>query len=198
MAIVAITACSRKKNTFLNRNLNAVSTEYNTLYNGNNAFEQGKEGLAQTYRDNYYEILPVERIEVIDEVALTTDGKDPNFNRAEEKAVKAIQKHSMYISGKEYNPQIDEAYMLLGKARYYDNRFIPALDAFNFILDKSATSNNVNNAKIWKAKTNIRIDNEDYAIKNLQEMLEEEDLKDEVIADANAMIAQAMINLDSI
>jgi tetratricopeptide (TPR) repeat protein len=198
LAIVAITACSRKKNTFLNRNLNAVSTEYNTLYNGNNAFEQGKEGLAQTYRDNYYEILPVERIEVIDEVALTTDGKDPNFNRAEEKAVKAIQKHSMYISGKEYNPQIDEAYMLLGKARYYDNRFIPALDAFNFILDKSATSNNVNNAKIWKAKTNIRLDNEDYAIKNLQEMLEEEDLKDEVIADANAMIAQAMINLDSI
>lgn len=175
-----------------------MSTEYNTLYNGNNAFEQGKEGLAQTYRDNYYEILPVERIEVIDEVALTTDGKDPNFNRAEEKAVKAIQKHSMYISGKEYNPQIDEAYMLLGKARYYDNRFIPALDAFNFILDKSATSNNVNNAKIWKAKTNIRLDNEDYAIKNLQEMLEEEDLKDEVIADANAMIAQAMINLDSI
>jgi tetratricopeptide (TPR) repeat protein len=198
LAIIAITACSRKKNTFLNRNLHAVSTEYNTLYNGNNAFEQGKEGLAQTYRDNYYEILPVERIEVIDEVALTTDGKDPNFNRAEEKAVKAIQKHSMYISGKEYNPQIDEAYMLLGKARYYDNRFIPALDAFNFILDKSATSNNVNNAKIWKAKTNIRLDNEDYAIKNLQEMLEEEDLKDEVIADANAMIAQAMINLDSI
>ena len=198
LAIVALTACSRKKDTFLNKKFHAVSTEYNTLFNGNNAFIQGKEAIAQTYRDDFYQILPVERIEVVDLDGFDTDSKDPNFNRAEEKAVKAIQKHSMYIGGKEYNPQIDEAYMLLGKARYYDNRFIPALDAFNFVLNKSATSNNVNNAKIWKAKTNIRLNNEDYAIENLQKMLREENLEDAVVADANAMIAQAMINLDSI
>ena len=198
LAILALTACSRKKDTFLNKKFHAVSTEYNTLFNGNNAFIQGKEALAQTYRDDYYKILPVERIEVVDLDGYDTDSKDPNFNTAEEKAVKAIQKHSMYIGGKEYNPQIDEAYMLLGKARYYDNRFIPALDAFNFILNKSATSNNVNNAKIWKAKTNIRLNNEDYAIEGLQKMLREENLEDAVVADANAMIAQAMINLDSI
>ena len=137
LAIVALTACSRKKDTFLNKKFHAVSTEYNTLFNGNNAFIQGKEAIAQTYRDDFYQILPVERIEVVDLDGFDTDSKDPNFNRAEEKAVKAIQKHSMYIGGKEYNPQIDEAYMLLGKARYYDNRFIPALDAFNFILNKS-------------------------------------------------------------
>jgi hypothetical protein len=198
LAILALTACSRKKDTFLNKKFHAVSTEYNTLFNGNNAFIQGKEALAQTYRDDFYQILPVERIEVVDLDGFDTDSKDPNFNTAEEKAVKAIQKHSMYIGGKEYNPQIDEAYMLLGKARYYDNRFIPAIDAFNFILNKSATSNNVNNAKIWKAKTNIRLNNEDYAIESLQKMLREENLEDTVFADANAMIAQAMINLDSI
>ena len=196
--MIALTACSRKKDTFLNKNFHAVSTQYNTLFNGNNAFLQGKEALSQTYRDDFYQILPVERIEAVDQNGFDTDSKDPNFNTAEEKAVKAIQKHSMYIGGKEYNPQIDEAYMLLGKARYYDNRFIPALDAFNFILNKSATSNSINNAKIWKAKTNIRLNNEDYAIENLQKMLKEENLEDAVVADANAMIAQAMINLDSI
>jgi hypothetical protein len=51
---------------------------------------------------------------------------------AETKA-KTIQKHSMNIDGTEKNYQIDEAYLLLGKARYYDQRFIPALDAFNYI-----------------------------------------------------------------
>ncbi|GEQ84836.1 gliding motility protein [Patiriisocius marinistellae] len=169
------------------------------MFNGNNAFDAGKEGLSLGYQDNYYEILTVERIEVIDEVQLDKNGKDPNFNKAEEKAVKAIQKHSMFINGQEYNPQIDEAYMLLGKARYYDNRFIPALDAFNFILDKYATSNNINNAKVWKAKTNIRLKNEDYAIENLKKMLEESEIKDDaVMADAHAQIAQAYINLDSL
>ncbi|GER58730.1 gliding motility protein [Patiriisocius marinus] len=193
-----LAACGRKKDTFMNRNVQALTTKYNVMYNGENAFNTGREELALGYSDNYYEILPIERIEVLDEVQLDKSGKNPNFNRAEEKAVKAIQKHSMFIGGQEYNPQIDEAYMLLGKARYYDNRFIPALDAFNFILDKGATSNNVNNAKIWKAKTNIRLNNEDYAIASLTKMLKEEDLDDEVIADANAQLAQAMINLDSI
>ena len=32
----------------------------------------------------------------------------------------------MNIKGKEKNPQIDEAYILLGKTRYFSSRFIPA------------------------------------------------------------------------
>ncbi|OAB80209.1 type IX secretion system periplasmic lipoprotein PorW/SprE [Cochleicola gelatinilyticus] len=198
LVVLVLAACSRKKNTFLTRNAHAVKAEYNALYNGGVAFEQGKEGLAQTYRDNFWEILPVERLELEEKFDVPGTSKDPNFNKAEEKAAKAIQKHSIYIDGKEYNPQIDEAYMLLGKARYYDARFIPALDAFNFILDKYPTSNNINHAKVWKAKANIRLRNEEVALENLKKMLEEEELDDEEYADAAAIMAQAYINLDSL
>lgn len=198
LAVVLLAACSRKKSTFLSRNVHAVTAEYNTLYNGGLAFEKGKEQLALTYRDNFWEILPIERIEIVDEISLPEESKNPDFNRAEEKAAKAIQKHAIYIDGKEYNPQIDEAYMMLGKARYYDMRFIPALDAFNFILNKYPTSNNINRAKVWKAKTNIRLDNEDVALENLQKMFEEASLEDEELAEGAAIMAQAYINLDSI
>ena len=198
MAILFLAACSRKKNTFLSRSKHSITTKYNILFNGNIAFEEGKLQLASSYRDNFWEILPVERIELNEENMLPGDSKDPNFNRAEEKAVKAIQKHSMTIDGTEYNPQMDEAYLLLGKSRYYDSRFVPAMDAFNFILDKYPTSNGINIAKVWKAKTNIRLENEEVALLNLQEMFEEEELDDDVIADASAIIAQAYINLDSL
>ena len=198
LAILILAACGRKKNTFLNRNSHAVAAEFNALYNGGVAYEKGKEELSLTYRDNFWEILPVERIELNEENMLPGDSKDPNFNRAEEKAVKAIQKHAIYIDGTEYNPQIDEAYLLLGKSRYYDSRFIPAMDAFNFILDKYPTSNSINIAKIWKAKANIRLENEEVALENLQKMFEEEELDDDVLADASAMIAQAYINLGSL
>ncbi len=202
LAVLFFAACSRKKNTFLNRNVHAVTTEYNTLYNGEMAFTDAKEQLAYGFRDNFWEILPVERIE-IKEAETKAPGAAKGegaggFNRAEEKAAKAIQKHSMYIDGKEYNPQIDEAYMLLGKARYYDGRFIPALDAFNFILDRYPTSNNINVAKVWKAKTNIRLKNEEFAIENLQKMFDQAELEEEEIADGAAMMAQAFINLDSL
>jgi len=198
LAIMFLVACSRKKNTFLNRNVHAVTAEYNALYNGGGAYDKGKEELSLTYIDNFWEILPVERIQLEETMILPGASKNPNFNRAEEKSIKAIQKHAIYIDGKEYNPQIDESYMLLGKSRYYDSRFIPALDAFNFILDKYPTSNNINNAKVWKAKTNIRLKNEEIALENLQRMFKEEKLDDEVVADASAIMAQAYINLDSI
>ncbi|MBX2828987.1 MAG: hypothetical protein KTR22_12550 [Flavobacteriaceae bacterium] len=200
VTIILLASCSRKKSTFMSRNYHAVTAEYNALYNGGVAFDEGKLQLATTYRDNFWEILPVERIEVKKEI--TKAGEKPKtdtkFTRAEEKAAKAIQKHSIYIDGKEYNPQIDEAYMLLGKARYYDERFVASQDAFNFILNRYPTSNSINKAKMWKAKTNIRLSNEEGALEELAKLLEEEGLSDEDAADASAIMAQAYINLDSI
>ncbi len=191
-------ACSRKKNTFLSRTKHSVTSEFNILYNGNIAFETGKEQLAATYKDNFWETLPVERIELEESNVLPGESKDENFNRAEEKAAKAVQKHSIYLEGKEYNPQIDEAYILLGKARYFDGRFVQALDAFNFILKTYPTCDNINQAKIWKAKTHIRLNNEEVAIENLLKMNKNKQINKGDLADASAILAQALINLDSI
>lgn len=191
-------SCSTKKDGFINRNLNAVAAEYNKLYNGQVAFDEGRQSLADTYRDNYWEILPVERLEILEDVSLPGQSKNPNFEKAEEKAAKAIQKNSMYIDGKERNPQMDEAFILLGKARYFDQRFIPALEAFNYVLQKYPTGDKINTAKIWKAKANIRLNNEEIAIEDLDKMLKREELKDEDIAEASAMIGQAYISLDTL
>lgn len=193
--IWSIAGCSRKNNTFLNRNWHAVTAEYNTLYNGNLALELGKEELNQNYLDNYWDILPVERMQVSEEVMLPGDARNPNFEVAEQKAVKAIQRHSMLIEGSEKNPQIDEAYLLLGKSRYYDQRFIPALEAFNYILHKYPLSNTINHARIWREKVNIRLEFEELAIRNLKKILEQENLEDQDKADASAMLAEAYINL---
>jgi hypothetical protein len=203
LLVLLLAACSRKKSTFFTRNYHAVTAEYNALYNGYNAFEDGQQELALSYRDNYWEILPVERFEQFEQVTKPGYSKDPNFERAEEKAVKAIQKHSIDLEGKEHNPQIDEAYILLGKARYYDQRFVPALDAFNHVLNRYPTSNNVNRAKMWKAKTNIRLRNEEIALRDLGGLLNAVDngnikMDEEEFADANAIMAQAWINLDSL
>ncbi|NQX77831.1 MAG: hypothetical protein HRT75_08900, partial [Gilvibacter sp.] len=191
-------SCSTKKDGFINRNLNAVAAEYNKLYNGQVAFDEGRKSLADTYRDNYWEILPVERLEILEDVSLPGQSKNPNFEKAEEKAAKAIQKNSMYIDGKERNPQMDEAFILLGKARYFDQRFIPALEAFNYVLSKYPTGDKINTAKIWKAKANIRLNNEEIAIDDLNRMIKRGEIEDEDLSEASAMIGQAYINLDTI
>lgn len=191
-------ACSTKKNKFINRNYHAVTTEFNVLYNGDLALDAGINDLKTTYNDNFWELLPIERMQLTEEEMTPNDKRNPNFERAETKATKAIQKHSMYIDGSEKNPQIDEAHLLLGKSRYYDNRYIPALEAFNYILYKYPKSDKIGEAKVWREKTNIRLENDGIAIKNLKLLLEQKDnLKEQVYADANAILAQAYIKTDS-
>ena len=75
IAILFLAACSRKKNTFLSRSKHSITTEYNILYNGNIAFEEGKLQLASSYRDNFWEILPVERLELEESSLLSGESK---------------------------------------------------------------------------------------------------------------------------
>ncbi|MDT8346697.1 MAG: hypothetical protein RQ756_02765, partial [Flavobacteriaceae bacterium] len=195
--ILLAASCSRKKDKFLNRNYHAVTTEFNVLYNGGLALEQGMQQVRETYQDNFWEILPIERFQVKpDQLMPGQKPENTNFELAEEKAIKAIQKHTMEFGNNEVNPQIDEAYILLGKSRYYDLRFIPALDAFNYILAKHPTSNNIDNARIWKERTNIKLGNEELAVKNLKAIFNEIKMKPQELADANGTIAQAYLNLN--
>ena len=193
LVLFVATGCSRKKDKFVNRSWHSLNTKYNILYNGGIALETGKTAINSTFIDNYWDILPVERLQPTDDIILGDKAQDPNFGRAEEKAVKAIQVHGMNIKGKEKNPQIDESYILLGKARYFDNRFIPAQEAFNYILFKYPASSNINLAKIWRAKTNLRLENEGLAIKNLKELIESNKLSNEDNVAASSALAQAYI-----
>lgn len=195
---ILFNACSTKKDAFVNRNWHALNTKFNTLYNGNIAFEEGRDELNTNYKDDYWEILPVERLEVTEDIKLDSEDNNPNFIIAEEKASKAIQKHSMDIKDEERNPQTDEAFLLLGKARYFDQRYIPALEAFNYIINKYDYSDKLGEAHIWREKVNIRLENEDLAIKNLKRVFKYENLDDQEYADARAMLAQAYINQDSL
>ncbi|KPM30985.1 TPR domain-containing protein [Croceitalea dokdonensis DOKDO 023] len=198
IGLLVFNACSVKKDKFINRNWHALNTKYNTLYNGNIAFETGRQELNDGYRDDFWEVLPIERLEVTDQIKLDSEDNNPNFVLAEEKATKAIQKHSMDIKDEERNPQTDEAFLLLGKSRYYDERYIPALESFNYILRKYTQSDKLNEATIWREKTNMRLDNPELAIKNLKRLFKFEELKDQEYADASAVMAQCYLNLNQL
>jgi len=194
-SLLLLIACSTKKDTFVSRNMHALSAKDNILYNGQIALDKGVTDLKASYKDNFWEVLPIERMQITKEEVRPENSKNENFERAETKATKAIQKHSMNINGIERNSQMDEAYLLLGKTRYYDQRFIPALEAFNYVLYKSPTSNKILDARIWREKTNMRLENDELALKNLKYILKDSRLKKQILADANATISQAFINV---
>jgi tetratricopeptide (TPR) repeat protein len=191
-----LVACSTRNNSFLSRNSHALSTKYNILYNGGIGLDKGILAIEANSKDNFWKRLPIERMQITDEVTTQEKPKNADFELAETKATKAIQKHSMNIDGRERNFQIDEAYLLLGKARYYDQRFIPALDAFNYILYKYPNSSRIYEAKIWRGKTNMRLGNDALVVNNMTYLLKEHKLKNQVIANVNALLSEAYLNLE--
>lgn len=193
---VFLIACSTKRNTFLARNSHALSTKYNILYNGQIGLDKGINGLTSGNKDNFWELLPIERMQLSESTTAEDKPKNADFELAETKATKAIQKHSMNIGGREVNYQMDEAYLLLGKARYYDQRFVPALDAFNYILYKYPESDKIYEAKVWREKTNMRLGNDALVVKNINKLLKDKEFKDQPFADANALLAEAFLNLE--
>ena len=162
--------CSTQKDNFLNRNYHKLNTKYNVLFNGEEAFQIGKKILEKNKKDNFYKILEVEPIK-FDSENLFDTSSIPSFSLAEEKAAKAIQKHSMKINGLQRNNEIHSSYLLLGKSRYFDRRFFPALEAFNFLLDQYSNKKIYNEARLWREKTNLRLGNEDLAISNLNKYI---------------------------
>jgi len=82
-----ITGCSRKNNTFINRNFHALGTKYNILYNGYIALEQGQETVDNAATDNFWELLPVERMQLEEDAFFPGQARNQDFERAEEKAI---------------------------------------------------------------------------------------------------------------
>ena len=188
------------------------------LFNGHEALKSGIEEINTNYKDDWFQILPIEPIEFEEKRADITDfglgaGFDTKeddtkktlttFDKAEEKAVKAIQVHKMNIDGLERNRQIDDAYLLLGKSRYYQQRFIPAIEAFNYVIANYPKANLIADTKIWRAKSDIRLDNEEFAIETLKLLLIvrdtlETNLPDETKENGYTTLAMAYIKSDSI
>ena len=201
--ILLIFSCSTKKDSFINRETHAITTKYNVLYNGQIAFDEAKKQLDETYEDNYWERIPIEPLKIEEEIipmpgqSITKSSEAKGFDKAEEKSVKAIQKHSMIIDGLEKNKQIDDAYLLLGKSRYFSQRFIPALEAFTFAIEKYPNADLYYENKIWKAKTNIRLQNEELALETLNTITDNVELPEEILEKAHTAKAMAYIQLDS-
>ena len=96
----------------------------------------------------------------------------------------------------------DDAYLLLGKARYYSQRFIPAIEAFNYVIENYPEASLINETKIWRAKANIRLDNERFAIESLKYLLVikdtlEADLPDEIKERGYTALAMAYVQTES-
>lgn len=171
--IIALTACSTKKNTANTRWWKAFNARYNTYYNGSLAFIDGSEEKENGNKDNYTEMIP---FNMVGNKSSRDLGK-ANFDRAIEKAEKAIKLHSIkrrpewtkkrrktakdieWLNRREYNPFLWKAWLLLGKAQFQKGNFDEAAATFSYMSRLYATQPAINGiARSWLARSYTELD----------------------------------------
>ena len=197
---LAFIGCSVNNDALTSRFYHSNTSKYNILYNGNLLYDKAILELENNNKDVFWERLPLEKIKIKETESLedrlltykekkrkllkeegeesekdTLEAKQTSFERAEDKAVKSIQKHSMNI-GYERNIEMDQAYLLLGKTRYYTGRFRPAIEAFNYIVENFPEFGSKYENIMWKARSNIKLRNTKTAIDILLPMLNQGDI----------------------
>lgn len=192
--ILFIAGCSPRVNTFYNRWSQPIFTRFNVMFNGEQALQKGKAELDVRYQENFFQILPVEAVSVSDKIKLKGQ-ENTLFERAEQKATKAIQRHSMVVNGVQKNHRIDDAYLLLGMARYYNQKYVAALEAFTYIIYNYPQSDRLAEVAIWREKTNLRLGKDEMAMQNLIKLIDSLSMTKEIESEARATLAQSLINL---
>ena len=153
--MVLVLSCSRTKDSFTSRVYHQMVSQFNPLFNGEQALLKGEQTLARNNQDDFSEILKVFPIGTEEDAASVK----PDMDKAIEKATKVIQKHSMMIRNDQKNNFIDDSYLLIGKARYYNYEHLAALETFNYVIQQFPESKVHTEAILWAGKTETALGN---------------------------------------
>ena len=172
-AVFLVISCSTEKNTSQSRWYHSFTARYNTYYNGNLAYIDGSLEKEQGNKDNFTEMIPLYTVGNKSSKEL---GKS-NFEKAVEKAQKAIKRHSIkhrpnwsksrkkterdieWLSRREYNPFLWKAWMLMGRSQFHSGEFTEAASTFAYMARLYHTQPAIyGKARAWLAKCYIEQD----------------------------------------
>ena len=131
VALLFATPCvaQKNRNTTKSRWWHAFNARYNTYYNGHMAFIDGNLEKEKSHQDNYTELLPLYPVGN----KKSRDIGKAHYERTVEKMEKAIQRHSIKYKGREMNPFLWRAWLLMGKAEFQMGQFEEAAATFSYM-----------------------------------------------------------------
>nr|CCF99791.1 tetratricopeptide repeat containing protein [uncultured Flavobacteriia bacterium] len=191
--ILVTVGCSTKKNTAINRFYHKTNSKFNPLFNGEEALRYGLLDITLNHDDNYWLRLYVDPY--ILPVAYESEDVKTNefFDRAQDKAILTVQKHSMLIKGAQRNNQIARAYLLLGKARYYNGKYLQAIEAFTYLLKNMSKDDLAVEAELWRSKSYLALGQHERAARELINIAYTGSLTNEQYALSQAALADALL-----
>ncbi len=145
LTVGLLSAC--KSNTKLNRGIAGLTTKYNIHFNGEEAYKQSLKSMEEnTSNDDYSHRLQLHPV-----YGLVNKQPNTAFDAAIDKCKKCIQtksinekpkrhrkemtpEYKLRLKREEFNPYMHNAWLLSGRAQFYNGDFDGAQSTFNYVI----------------------------------------------------------------
>jgi len=207
LALLLFSACSTQQNTWLSRNYQEMNTRFNVHFNGEQAYLQGVNQLNAGFNEDFSKMLPMYQVSN----HISAKGTSSNMARAIEKCQKAIKTHSIrvkpkkkpgpkasteakrYYSQEEFNPFMDDVFMLMANAQFTEADFLSASATCSYIIRHFSTDKKrCDEAGILQARAYTELEWY-YEAENLLNDLNKDNLTPSLTAEFAAATADLLI-----
>src|SRR4030095_6085754 len=134
------------------------STYFNTYFNAKENFDDAYEDYATRVLASYSE----KPGSIFEKPSLSQEATD-KFNKAIEKASKVIQYHKS-------SQFMDKSVLLIGKSYFYLGDYVKADRKFSELISKLTSSKNIDEALLFHAKTQLRMNNVNNGLERLDQL----------------------------
>jgi tetratricopeptide (TPR) repeat protein len=153
--------CSTEKNTAVSRAYHNLTAHYNVYFNGKESLLTGVDKINNSVEDDFSKVLPLYK----SSNPTTAKAASSEMENAIIKGSKLIQSHSItkkpkrrknrskayiqFASQEEFNNWIDDAYILMGQAYFYQHNFASAIENFSYVVRKFDHDPSRYTAYVW-------------------------------------------------
>ena len=194
--------CTTEKNTWTTRTFHNINSHYNVYFNANESVKQGIANIEERVEDDFTRILPIykssnpsagEMVKSDMETAIQKCSKlieIHSITKKPKRKKKRTRKYQEFASQEEFNKWIDDSYLLMGKAYFYQHNYFGAIDNFGYVIRKYPDGEAKYESQIWLIRSYTELERYAEASEVIQAVQSDEEFpkkfeKDLAIATAD-------------
>lgn len=188
LTIVSIfSGCTTEKNTRASRTFHNITSHYNIYFNANESVKAGILNIEQNIDNDFTRILPIYKESDPSAAKLVKSDMDNavikcsklieihSITKKPKRKKKRTRKYQKFASQEEFNEWIDDSFLLMGKAYFYEHNFMAAIINFTYVIRKYPDEKTRNEAQIWLIRSYAELDRFIEASEVIQAVQNEED-----------------------
>jgi tetratricopeptide (TPR) repeat protein len=207
LLISIFAGCSTEKNTRASRAFHNVTSRYNVYFNANESVKEGLATIDERIEDDFTHLLPLYKESEPSAVRLVKSDMDyaiikcsklveiHSITKKPKRKKKRTRKYQEFASKEEFNNWIDDAYLLMGKAYFYQQNYFAATENLSYVVRKYPKEETASEAQVWLIRAYTELERFIEANEVIQAVQAYDDFpkkleKDLAVATANYYIKQ--------